>query len=234
MRIQHTDTRQGYDLWASSYDATANPVVHVDQRVTPSILNPRARERILDAGCGTGRYLGLLAAAGAQAVGFDFSAGMLRQAHQKLPDVPLVLADLQRSWPFRDSSFDAVLCALVGEHLTDLRFVLDEVRRVITPAGRVVFSVYHPAMAAAGKEANFQGSGVEHRLGAVRYRLEDYVGAFERAGFLDVSMREYRGDRRLVHEVPDGFRYFDFPVLLVIEARVIQRKERKACQKVNT
>jgi SAM-dependent methyltransferase len=174
---------------------------------------------VLDAGCGTGRNLPGLLASGAIAAGIDFSAGMLRVARRNHPDVPLAQADLQAGWPFRDAAFDVVLCALVGEHLDRLDAVTAEMRRVLAPGGRVVFSVYHPAMAAAGKEANFERAGTEYRLGAVRHTLADYISAFERAGFDAISVDEFAGDEELARVEPRAAPFVGFPLLIVIQCR---------------
>jgi SAM-dependent methyltransferase len=218
MSMERPGVRTGYDLWAATYDVTPNPVVAMDARVTIAAVGARAGERILDAGCGTGRNLPALLAAGAVVAGVDFSLGMLRVARERHPDVPLVQADMQVSWPFQDGSFDVVLCALVGEHLDRLDIVTREMRRVLAPGGRVVFSVYHPAMAEAGKEANFQRDGTEYRLGAIRHTLADYVTAFEQAGFRVSSVDEYAGDAALAQVEPAAARFVGFPLLIVMRA----------------
>src|SRR5205823_1566393 len=98
--IRRLDPQQGYDLWAATYDATPNVVVSMDARHTPHFLKTRAGERVLDAGCGTGRHLSDLAACGCRPVGVDFSAEMLRVARRRLPGVPLVQAALEGALPF--------------------------------------------------------------------------------------------------------------------------------------
>ena len=54
-RSRRIDARQGYDLWSETYDETPNPVVAMDVRHTLPLLAAGPGERILDAGCGTGR-----------------------------------------------------------------------------------------------------------------------------------------------------------------------------------
>lgn len=218
MSIHRPDTRQGYDLWSGTYDMTVNPVVALDERVTPHLVQPQPRERILDAGCGTGRYFPALRRTDSELVGLDFSLGMLRVARRKHPNIPLVLADLQRPWPFRDRAFDAIACALVGEHLQHLLPVFGEMERILRDQGRVVFSVYHPAMAAAGKEANFRRGLTEYRLGATRHSTEDYTEAFRQAGFANTTRREFHGDEPLAERVPAARKLIGFPVVLVFQA----------------
>ena len=123
-RVSRPTVREGYDLWAESYDRTANPIVALDRRHTMRHLQPRRGERILDAGCGTGAHLRRIGRAGSRAVGIDFSRGMLRVAQRSSPGALLAQADLHRELPLRRDRFDAVLCALVSEHLLQQAGVL--------------------------------------------------------------------------------------------------------------
>jgi SAM-dependent methyltransferase len=218
-RVEHVSAFEGYQRWAATYDAAPNPVVAMDVRHTPALLRPQHGEHILDAGCGTGRSLPAMIEAGARPVGIDFSVEMLKVAHRRLPGAHLAAADLQRPLPLRSRRFDAALCALVGEHLDDLPSVFGEVRRVLRPGGRFVFSVYHPELAAAGVEANFEDAGTEYRLGAVRYTTGDYLTLLSDAGFRDLASQEFAGDEALAAAIPNGARYLGRPMLLVLTAR---------------
>ncbi len=218
-KLSRPGVREGYDLWSESYDQTPNSLIALDRRFTMTLLQPRAAERILDAGCGTGAHLRLILNRGSKPVGLDFSREMLRMAQRKHPAVPLVQADLNDQLPFRQPVFDAALCALVGEHISKVAVLFRELSACLVPAGRLVFSVFHPEMAAAGTEANFERSGVEYRLGAERYTADDYRGLIEEAGLRVVKFREFLGDQKLVEEIPQASKYFGRPLLLTIEAR---------------
>ena len=218
-RVQRPDVRDGYDRWAESYDQTPNPLVVLDRRHTVSLLRPRRSERILDAGCGTGAHLDPMLRSGSFPVGLDLSRGMLKVTRAKHPSVPLAQADLNDRLPVRRRSFDAVLCALVGEHLSNLRLLFREIRDSLVRGGRFVFSVFHPEMAAAGIEANFEQDGVEYRLGALRHTVADYLNLIDRAGFRRIEVQEFRGDDVLVEEVPWASKYLGRPLLLAVEAR---------------
>jgi len=218
-QIKRVDAREGYDLWSETYDSTPNPVVAMDSRHTLELLSAKEGELVLDAGCGTGRHLRQLLLAGSFPIGIDFSAGMLKAAKHNCPAAPLALADLESPLPFQSASFDVALCSLIGEHLSGLPSLSREFYRVLKPDGRLIFSVYHPDMAAAGIEANFEKEGVEYRLGAVHYTVREHLDFFEAAGFINIATREFKGDEELARSVSSAVKYIGFPLLLVVTAR---------------
>jgi ubiquinone/menaquinone biosynthesis C-methylase UbiE len=95
--------------------------------------------RLLDVGCGKGRFLPLWRSTGLDAVGLDRSDGMLRECAGVASRcrAPLVQASARRM-PFADSTFD-VVCAVdsVG-HFPDFTGALAEMHRVLRPGGRLV------------------------------------------------------------------------------------------------
>jgi len=219
MTVERVEVRAGYDLWSATYDETLNPLVAMDRRVTMGWLEPAPGERILDAACGTGGHLAAIVRSGARPVGLDLSHGMLRVSRRKLRGVPVVEADLETALPLRPASFDACLCALVGEHITDLRSLFRGLHAVLRPGGRLVFSTFHPELAAAGVEPNFERGGTEYRMVAAPHTLRDYLGAIDDAGFGSRECAEYRGDGALAAEVPAAAKYVGRLLLAVVRAR---------------
>jgi ubiquinone/menaquinone biosynthesis C-methylase UbiE len=100
------------------------------------------RERVVDVGCGTGRYtVHIHRALGRPVVGLDLSRGMLSKAREKVADgndLRLVRGDVQRL-PFSDGAFDAATLILVVHHIEDLEAMASELLRVLAPGGRVLF-----------------------------------------------------------------------------------------------
>jgi len=100
--------------------------------------------RVLELGCGAAQGASWLAGQGADVVGLDVSGRMLATAHARDPGLALVQATGDRL-PLADGSVDAVVSAHGAfAFLADLGAALREVRRVLVPGGRLVFSVTHP------------------------------------------------------------------------------------------
>jgi len=96
---------------------------------------------IVDAGCGTGKWVAYLAGLGYRIVGLDISREALALAKKKMPSLALILTDTQRS-PIRDASVDCVLSLGVVEHdergpIAGLR----ELHRMLRPGGLLVLDV---------------------------------------------------------------------------------------------
>ena len=90
--------------------------------------------RALDVGCGTGHHLRSLIARGFHVAGVDGSATMLGAARAAVPAAELHQADVA-GLPFADASFDLVLCIEVLRYLADPQPCIDEIARVLRPAG---------------------------------------------------------------------------------------------------
>ncbi|MEV5895507.1 class I SAM-dependent methyltransferase [Nonomuraea fuscirosea] len=86
--------------------------------------------RILDVGCGAGHYAFELSARGAQVVGIEGSATLLRHARARLSGhAELLLHDLEEPLDFAaDASFGGVVCALVFHHIRNREQLLGELR----------------------------------------------------------------------------------------------------------
>ena len=101
------------------------------------LLGPLAGRRVVEVGCGAAAGARWVATQGAQVVGLDLSAGMLRHAvagneRSRVP-VPLVQADAAHL-PFRDGTFDVAFTAFGAvPFVDDSAAVMREVHRVLRP-----------------------------------------------------------------------------------------------------
>jgi SAM-dependent methyltransferase len=137
-----------YDSFAEAYTADSDVGVQQAYYERPAMLalaGDVAGRRILDAGCGSGPLFQVLRDRGAIVTGFDASTGMLKLARRRLGGgADLQVADLGRPLPFPDGAFDDVIASLVLHYLEDWRPALGELRRVLTPGGRLIVAVPHP------------------------------------------------------------------------------------------
>ncbi|MFJ4683433.1 class I SAM-dependent methyltransferase [Streptomyces sp. NPDC091377] len=119
-----------------------------------------AGKDVLEIGAGAAQCARWLAARGARPVALDLSHRQLQHALRIGTSFPLVCADAG-ALPFADGSFD-LACSAYGAlpFVADPVLVLREVRRVLRPGGRFVFSVTHPIRWAFPDEPGPEGLSV--------------------------------------------------------------------------
>jgi len=105
-----------------------------------------ASDRILDLGCGTGivaRVLRERLGGAARIVGVDASAPMIAKAKAVAPGIEFHEANAM-ALPFADESLDLVLSQQMLQFVPDRVLALREVRRVLSPGGRLIASSWRP------------------------------------------------------------------------------------------
>jgi ubiquinone/menaquinone biosynthesis C-methylase UbiE len=95
--------------------------------------------KVLDVGCGTGRWLRRYSERGLHPVGVDATEGMLQRAAAGGLKCPLVVG-LAQSLPFADGAFDLVSAVTVIQHIppVDQGDALKEMARVLQPGGHML------------------------------------------------------------------------------------------------
>ncbi|MCW2871364.1 class I SAM-dependent methyltransferase [Actinacidiphila oryziradicis] len=159
---------------------------------------------VLEIGAGAAQCSRWLAGQGAHPVALDLSHRQLRHAHRIGGDIPLVQADAG-ALPFAGESFDLV-CSAYGAlpFIADTAGVMREVRRVLRPGGRWVFSVTHPVRWAFPDEPGPEGLTATSSY----FDRTPYVEQDEEGQAVYVEHHRTLGDR--VREiVAAGFRLVD-------------------------
>jgi malonyl-CoA O-methyltransferase len=234
------DPVAAYALWADDYPPYAhNPLMQAEERAVLALLPGDLRGRaVLDAGCGSGRYLIHARRRGARRVlGVDLSAEMLARASQEMrdwsieinggePNLQSPISNLQfiraslDAIPLRDGWADVTLCGLTLGHLPDLRASLAELRRVTRHGGTLLCSDFHPIGDALGWRREFSAGGRRYAVRHARHLYSDWQRACRALGLRVVDVLEPSLDPA---DIPAGARFdpaaLDVPVALVFELR---------------
>lgn len=145
---RHPDPAAAYDRLAPTYATQEDDPYCADLEfpAMQDLLPDVAGLRVLDAGCGRGRYAEWLLSAGAEVVAVDASERMVERARARVGDRAEVhRADLERPLDFADDGeFDGVVSGLALHYVEDLRPVFAEFARLLAPGGFLAFSTHHP------------------------------------------------------------------------------------------
>ncbi|MBD0421316.1 methyltransferase domain-containing protein [Streptomyces sp. TRM S81-3] len=198
MSDDHTHVQEFFTARAADWDSRF-PDDAPAYAAAVAELGLRPGDRVLDAGCGTGRALPPLRAAvgpSGVVVGADLTPAMLQAAVRagRDRDGRLLLADVT-ALPLRSRSLDAVFAAGLVAHLPDPAGNLRELARVVRPGG--VLALFHPIGRAAlaarqGRRITPDDLRAEPNLRPLLagsgWRMTSYVD--EDARFLALAVRE--------------------------------------------
>ena len=126
-----------------------------------SWLRPDLKGRVLELGCGPGRYVALLASLGHDVVGVDPFPDPSWDIIRKYRSTDLRSGVFAENLPFEDASFDHVACLGAMLYFKDIKRSLSEMHRVTRPGGRAVFrtvSDHHLYTLATGKRLDTSAS----------------------------------------------------------------------------
>jgi 23S rRNA (guanine745-N1)-methyltransferase len=144
---------------------------------------------VLDAGCGDGFYLGMLARKiGFDAHGVDISTAAIEAAAKRYPECEWIVANADRIVPYADESFSLILSITA-------RMNASEFRRVLRGDGRLLVAIPAP-----DDLIELRGAGRDR----VARTIETFANAFKMIGQRRVSMvADLRADavRDVLHSI---------------------------------
>ena len=216
-----------------------NPNDTLEAPVIDGLVGDPASLRVLDLGCGDGRFGRVLLERGAaRYVGVEGSRRMAEAARRMLCGTAgdVVEADLEE-WPMPRAAFDLVVSRLVLHYLADLAPVLRRAADALVPGGRCVLSVEHPVITSCARgwppgqprrdwivDDYFEvgARDTEWLGGEVRKyhrTVEDYFTALQRAGFTVEALRESRPERARFVDDDTYARRCRIPLFLFLAGR---------------
>jgi malonyl-CoA O-methyltransferase len=210
---------EAYELWARNYPPQAhNAVMRAEERAMLGWLpDSLCGRRVLDIGCGSGRYLLHARRRGATLIGVDLSAAMLRTASDF--GLPVVRGDVLHL-PVSSGWADLVLCALTLGHTAALATALSELARVLQVRGTALCSEPHPAGCALGWQRTFSVGAQRYAVRHIAHQYGDWQQACRSAGLIIEDVAEPRLDPA---DIPPGAQFdpraLELPVALVLKLR---------------
>ena len=143
-----------YQFTAQWYDKLFEPINKGLRVLGLRMFLPKAGMSILDVGCGTGSHLAFYQRYDVKLFGIDTSPAMLSLARERLGDDAELYQGSATEMPYPDASFDLVISMLVLHEMDHpIRVaVLNEVKRVLKPTGRVLLIDFNP-----GRVNSFEG-----------------------------------------------------------------------------
>ncbi|MEO8159217.1 MAG: methyltransferase domain-containing protein [Betaproteobacteria bacterium] len=193
--------------------------------------------RLLDVACGTGELTVAAAERGASSEGIDFAATMIEKAMGKYPDLRFSEGDAEQL-PYRDSTFDGVVCAFGLLHLQNPDGAIADARRVLKAGGRYTFTVW--CSPDQGGDFFKLVMGAVQRYGTLDVRLppappifrfsdfEECHRALSTAGFTapSVGIRQLRWRTKDPHDVLDLIYRSVVRIPMILQAQTDEARER--------
>jgi ubiquinone/menaquinone biosynthesis C-methylase UbiE len=141
------------DFWEDVYERQDSYGISIAQRLKTAMswvdkCGLTKDTMILDAGCGAGNAVFEMAQNGHKFVGMDYSFGMIHKTLKKFDTNNRPKVFLQgdvESLPFRNASFDAVICLGVLTYLKNESAALRELYRILKPQGNLILSIVNKA-----------------------------------------------------------------------------------------
>jgi ubiquinone/menaquinone biosynthesis C-methylase UbiE len=181
-----------FDTWAEVYDTQPNPLLSLEQRVLGPMLPDVRGLDVLDAGCGTGRWLHQLADRSPRSLlGVDISPAMLLLAATKVNHSCDLRLGSCTALPVSDCAADVVLSSFVISYLHDLEAFAQELDRVARPGATIFLTDMHPdTEASCNWKRSFQARGSDTQIHGRGWSLQEITRAFQARGFKPLSFVE--------------------------------------------
>ncbi|PQV52676.1 class I SAM-dependent methyltransferase [Paraburkholderia sp. BL21I4N1] len=189
----HDQVADAFGSTAAAYLTSQTHATGADLQTLAASIAATPDATVLDMGCGAGHASFAVAKHAKDVVAYDIAPPMLATVEGAAQDRGLANIRTQQGaaekLPFADHSFDWVISRMSAHHWHDVPLALAEVRRVLKPAGKVLFidiaGSDHPLL-----DTHLQAVEVLRDGSHIRdYRADEWVAFFEAAGF-QASIRE--------------------------------------------
>lgn len=171
-----------YDKFAFGQSLGTNYLSKIETEFILKNFSIKKRDKVLDIGMGTGRNTKLLLNNGATVEGIDISKGMMDEAKKKLKGktVNFTVADAGEKIPFKNNTFDYVLCMRVLKYIPTWKKTIKEVSIVLKKDGVFILEIanFYSVAYFGLKNANY-----------FLFKFKDVEKVLEKEGFKIIKIR---------------------------------------------
>lgn len=174
---------------------TSTPYVERQVDELMKVAELHRGERVLEVGCGMGRYTFPLAERGLRVEGLDLSQSLLdelERARVGRHEIALHCMDILDAPRTIEGHFDAVVGFFTLHHLHDLAAAFDAMSKVVRPGGRIVFLEPNPSNILYYVQILLSpGMSWEGDRGILEMRSHTVFRAMTRAGLTRASVERF-------------------------------------------
>lgn len=137
----HNKTKEDYNLIAEDFSRTRWNI-WAEFNVFRDYV--KDGDKVLDVGCGNGRFLELLKGKNIDYIGIDYSEKLIDIAKNRYPDKKFLVADALNI-PFPSNYFDKVFLIAVLHNIPSEEHrlkILQEIKKVLKPKGTLILTVW--------------------------------------------------------------------------------------------
>ncbi len=211
----------------------------IEQPIVDELLGDVSGLKILDLGCGDGKYgVELLERGAAFYHGVEGSSKMISLARENLQGRPveLELGAVEEA-AYQQAAYDIVISRLVLHYIEDLASIFEKVKSSLKDRGIFVFSVEHPIITSS-YEAYHQkvkrGNWIVDNYFAAGERTNEWMGKevvkyhkplgtywqlIRAAGFEIVELRESKPERQHFEQEEEYQRRMRIPLFLILKLK---------------
>jgi len=173
-------TRENYNSFAKDFSQTRN-YLWPEMKSLASDYS-KAGDKVLDIGCGNGRFYPFFQEKGVKYVGIDNSKELVAIAREKFPKVDFIVGDAL-CLPFAENEFDVAVAFAVLHHIPSRDYrakFFSEARRVLKPGGILIVTVWDLRLFSMARLKqwkrlkNFIKSQIKIALGLEKFDFGDF------------------------------------------------------------
>ena len=132
------------EIWNKNHQKYFNGNIQYDDWLDKYLeVITASRTDVIDLGCGTGNNSLYLTEKGKQVIACDYSDTAIEIVNEYLPNVKTFQFDMTKGFPFESNFTDLIIADLCLHYFSnaDTRKILNEIRRVLTNNGHLIFRV---------------------------------------------------------------------------------------------